>query len=88
MEERDVENAPASSRDEAIAPQHTTLAVPSPPYDNMAAVDSVMSVNKEDQPGVIVEQVEIGEVKTAVTLPQEWGTPFLRRLRCEYTFLP
>lgn len=33
--------------------------------------------------GIVVKQSETGDAETAVELPGQWGTPFLRELRCE-----
>ncbi|KAJ4358775.1 uncharacterized protein N0V89_003359 [Didymosphaeria variabile] len=45
------------------------------------ATDSAMSVVMEKKFDVVGEDAEIGEVKSAVELPKQWGNPTLRKLR-------
>lgn len=83
-ENQDVECATSSCEDGANADQSNALTVPSPLFSNAYAVDSVMDVDKKEEEtavDVVVEDVEAGE------LPKQWGTPFLRKLRCKWLLL-
>ena len=84
MEAQSIEDIPSSCENENVAPQSNALQIPSTPYTNTCAVDSVMSINDGKKSEVTVVQTEAGDAEKVAELPKEWGTPFLRRLRCEF----
>lgn len=84
MEAQSIEDIPSSCENENVAPQSNALQIPSTPYTNTCAVDSVMSINDGKKPEVTIEQAEADDEKKVAELPKEWGTPFLRRLRCTF----
>lgn len=84
MEIRGTESTPSFFRDEELATQNNALQVPPITYTNASAVDSVMSVNDDEKSKSLSEKTDASVTTTVVELPKEWGTPFLRRLRCEF----
>ena len=84
MEAQSIEHIPSSCDNRNVASQSNVLQVPSTPYTNTCAVDSVMSINDGKKPQVTIEQAEAGDEKKVAELPKEWGTPFMRKLRCKF----